>query len=459
VIVISHNYGRFLAECLESVLAQTARPSEILVIDDQSTDDTPSIAQAFADRGVLYLHVACGNVHRARCAGFESTTADILCFLDADDLLAPDYLAEGLKLFSAPAVGVVYSDVEYFMNRAGRSDYPATFDRAQLERDNYLHAGSLVRRDALLLSRVFEKSIDPLLTQGDWFLWRHVLRDGWTAAKQPGLYRYRQHSTNWSLAMQQAEASYFEYASLAHETVTLFIPLSGRRALWPDLAAYLDRQTWPHDQIRLVLLDTSQNKKFARAVRTWALKSDYRDVRCIEELVARAGVADDDRHEDDVKTEVRAGVARVYNRIAREVTTDYVWVVEDDILPPDDACERLLQGFDRRTISVSGLYLSRYDGLPCAWGADHRNFTQLGEGLQLVAGNGFGCVVVRGGVLRHTVFRGTGDYDCEFYRQIEATGDKAKIDWRVICEHRSVHVPTIGAMATRQRQHDVSRQP
>ena len=64
------------------------------------------------------------------------------------------------------------------------------------ERDNYIHAGSLVRREAVALSGVFERRIDPLRTQGDWFLWRNILRDGWQATKQKSIYRYRLHETN-----------------------------------------------------------------------------------------------------------------------------------------------------------------------------------------------------------------------------------------------------------------------
>ncbi len=465
VVVISHNYGRFLAECLESVLAQTLPASEIMVIDDSSTDETPDIARQFADpsrcrheapakgrslasakrqaealegRGIGYLRVTCRNVHQARRAGFEATTADVVCFLDADDLLPPDYLAEGLKAFSHPAIGVVYSDMELFGESVGRRNFSAEFDRAKLERDNFIHAGSLVRREALRLSRAFEQTIDPLLTQGDWFLWRQVLRDGWTAAKQSALYGYRQHGANWTGLMKQATREYFEYAGLAYETVTLFIPLSGRARLWPDLAAFLDRQTWPHGQTRLVLMDTSQNENFSATLRNWTASCDYPDVRHVRFAAARPGIADDDRHDLETREEVRIAVARIYNRLAREAATDYVWVVEDDVLPPDDACVRLLRGFDSDTVSVSGMYLSRFDGLPCAWDRNDNHFPSPGAGVQAISGTGFGCIVLRGGVLRNTVFQATGDYDYVFHQQRQTAGLKAKIDWRVVCQHRAL---------------------
>jgi len=203
VVVVAHNYGHFLKQCVESVLAQTSQPAEIVIVDDASTDDTPNIGKRFASRGVRYRRIESGNVHHARRIGFESVKSEIICFLDADDLLPPDYLASGVKCFADQRVGVVYSDVELFGTEFDRTAYPTQFDRGALERDNFIHAGSLVRREALRLSRVFEETFDPLKTHGDWFLWRRILRDGWTAARQGAAYRYRQHGRNWTAEMHR----------------------------------------------------------------------------------------------------------------------------------------------------------------------------------------------------------------------------------------------------------------
>ncbi len=57
VVVTCHNYGRYLRECLESVLAQDRPADEIIVVDDASTDDTPAIAAEYAPFGVRYERV------------------------------------------------------------------------------------------------------------------------------------------------------------------------------------------------------------------------------------------------------------------------------------------------------------------------------------------------------------------------------------------------------------------
>src|SRR5262245_56995193 len=52
VVVTCHNYGRYLRECLESLLAQERPADEIVVVDDASTDDTPEVAAFYANQGV-----------------------------------------------------------------------------------------------------------------------------------------------------------------------------------------------------------------------------------------------------------------------------------------------------------------------------------------------------------------------------------------------------------------------
>lgn len=435
VIIPCHNYARYLADAIRSALDQTRRPQEIVVVDDASTDNTEEVARSFSAEGVGYLRVEFKQVQQARRAGFAATHSEAVCFLDADDLLAPDYLEKALAVFNRLEVGVVYSDVEFFGERRGRIEYPERFDRGAFERMNFLHVGCVARREALAISGALDAQADDPLALEDWLLWRRVLADGWQARKQPALYRYRRHGDSRSAPAAPRSPDYFRRASLAQEVITLFIPLSGRIALWPGLAAFLDRQTWPHDQVRLNLFDTSQNDGFSRHLRAWVAECDYADVRHVRAKVGEPGLAD--RPRETAAKEVSLSMARIYNRMARDLTTDYVWVVEDDMLPPDDACERLLRGFDEQTASVSGAYLSRLPHGYVAWTAD-RHHLRPAKGLQKVDGNGFGCVLLRGQAVREALFTATIDYaayDNAFYFRLGQSGLQAKIDWSVECRH------------------------
>jgi glycosyltransferase involved in cell wall biosynthesis len=95
-IITTYNYARFLPDAIESVLAQSARQLEIVVVDDGSTDDTAAVVQRYADRGVRYVQRPHGGAGKARNAGLQVTSAPLIAFLDADDAWLPDRVAVGM---------------------------------------------------------------------------------------------------------------------------------------------------------------------------------------------------------------------------------------------------------------------------------------------------------------------------------------------------------------------------
>jgi len=477
VVIICHNYGKYLAEAITSVLMQTHPAAEIVVIDDASTDNTSEIAKAFAGNGVEYCYVETRNIHENRRIGLELTTCPVLCFLDADDRLSPDYLEEGLRRFSDLSVGVVYSDIQQF----GIDEppwlivKPPVADGYLLARLNYIHAGSLVLRVALEQSGSWDRPLDINKTHEDWFMWRKVLAHNWKAVRQKSLYHYRSHEdSRFNQLTGTGCNTYFEQFNMRAEVITLFIALSGRLSQWKTLAAFLEEQTWPHDQVQLVLMDTSQSDLFYRTVRAWVDAGDYNDVRLFRCCVGAPGLADEDRAADWKKVaQVRKAAAKIYSRLASLVSTDYCWILEDDIRPPLDVCERLLRSFDQDTASVSAPYRSRYHAGFCAW--RHGNIDKQlesgvdctikipGCGVELLSdvlmddpkkfkdvhrgGNGFGCVILRKQCLKEAVFYHDKDFDPLFYFDLmaKARRDKCygeyrflrrvKIDWSLEAEH------------------------
>ena len=93
VVVPTYNYGRFLPEALESVLAQDYPRMEIVVVDDGSTDETRAIVAPFVDRGVIYVWQENKGRGQARNAGIAASTGPLLAFLDADDVWLPGKLS------------------------------------------------------------------------------------------------------------------------------------------------------------------------------------------------------------------------------------------------------------------------------------------------------------------------------------------------------------------------------
>ena len=94
VIVPAYNAEKYLRTCLESVTGQTFTSWELIIADDGSTDSTGAIADEYAakDGRIKVLHLNRHGVSAARNACIDAANGKYLAYVDADDLLEPDYL-------------------------------------------------------------------------------------------------------------------------------------------------------------------------------------------------------------------------------------------------------------------------------------------------------------------------------------------------------------------------------
>jgi len=100
IVIRNWNYGCFLRDAVDSALAQTHEPIEVVVVDDGSTDDSREILTLYGNqiRAVLKDN---GGEGSAVNAGFEAATGDIILFLDSDDVLAPSAASRVAALWDA----------------------------------------------------------------------------------------------------------------------------------------------------------------------------------------------------------------------------------------------------------------------------------------------------------------------------------------------------------------------
>ena len=130
VIIPTYNCARYLPEAIDSVLAQTYRDCEIIVVDDGSTDDTPDVLARYGE-AILVIRQPNQGRGAARNAGIVAASGDYIAFLDADDLWLPQKLERQMALFEArPQIGWVYSD--YRLLAESGPDTQTFFDRAGL---------------------------------------------------------------------------------------------------------------------------------------------------------------------------------------------------------------------------------------------------------------------------------------------------------------------------------------
>jgi glycosyltransferase involved in cell wall biosynthesis len=111
VVIPAHNAERFVAEAIESVLAQTYAPVETIVVDDGSTDRTAEIAARYDD--VRLLRQDNRGAPAARNAGVAISSGELLTFHDADDAMLPKRLETQVEhLLSNPGVDCVLASQE-----------------------------------------------------------------------------------------------------------------------------------------------------------------------------------------------------------------------------------------------------------------------------------------------------------------------------------------------------------
>lgn len=117
VIITNYNYKAFVAEAIESALAQTRLPDQIIVVDDGSKDGSQDfLRERYGnDQRITLIMDENGGQLVAFQRGLAATNAEVTCFLDADDHWQPDYLQKIGQTFDArPDVDFVFSDIVRF---------------------------------------------------------------------------------------------------------------------------------------------------------------------------------------------------------------------------------------------------------------------------------------------------------------------------------------------------------
>jgi len=113
VVIPNYNNALTLARAIESVLAQTYPASEIIVIDDGSTDASAEVAARFGER-IRYIRQPNGGVSAARNNGARLAGGEWIAFLDADDIYLPERLAAHARwIESEPDIDFLFADQEY----------------------------------------------------------------------------------------------------------------------------------------------------------------------------------------------------------------------------------------------------------------------------------------------------------------------------------------------------------
>ena len=100
VIVPVYNTEKYLRRCIDSILNQTYEALEVILVDDGSTDGSGAVCDEYAEKDarVRAIHQKNGGISAARNAGIDAASGQYIAFIDSDDYVTGDMLAELLRI-------------------------------------------------------------------------------------------------------------------------------------------------------------------------------------------------------------------------------------------------------------------------------------------------------------------------------------------------------------------------
>lgn len=112
IIVPVYDIEEYLVECIESILAQTWKHFEIILVDDGSTDSSGKMCDEYAEKynRIFVIHKKNGGLSSARNAGIDVARGNYLAFIDSDDVVHPDYLRELVNIVEKENADLVACD-------------------------------------------------------------------------------------------------------------------------------------------------------------------------------------------------------------------------------------------------------------------------------------------------------------------------------------------------------------
>jgi glycosyltransferase involved in cell wall biosynthesis len=211
IVVTCYNYGKYISDCLNSILKQKYQNYEVIIIDDGSTDNTNEMLRTFLENPkIKYFKQENMGQAGAKNNGIKNSSGEFIAFLDADDMWADNMLEKELELFSDERVGVVYSTVRFIneknedikLKRNSKYLIPRSGNITKyLLFENFVtFSSSIVRKECLDECGYFDESLKMGI---DWDLWLRVSTKYQFSYVDEPLLIYRIHSTQMSKNLEE----------------------------------------------------------------------------------------------------------------------------------------------------------------------------------------------------------------------------------------------------------------
>lgn len=178
VIVPCYNQGLYLDECLSSVLTQTFKNWECIIVNDGSFDNTHEISQVWVekDERFKYIKIKNGGLSNARNSGISVAEGTYILPLDADDKIGVDYIDLAISSFTSNQdLSVVYCFAEKFGDEIGRWMLP-TFSLSNLAISNIIFCSAIYKKSDWEILGGYDVNMKKGFE--DWEFWISLLKHG-----------------------------------------------------------------------------------------------------------------------------------------------------------------------------------------------------------------------------------------------------------------------------------------
>lgn len=214
VIIPAYNAAGYIAKSLESVLAQSYRNFELLIINDGSTDKTEEIVLGYKDPRIRYYRQENRGLAATHNLGIQQSHGEFVIKLDADDMMTPDFITMHIQEFDKhPEADLVYCD-DCLIDVDGRQikviEYPEYTDRKTLIRDLFRSGYTIVPFRTCIRKNVFDKIglfDESLIVGEDYDMMRRFAKHGLKIHHlRSAIYQRRMGSDSLSRTLTQSKA-------------------------------------------------------------------------------------------------------------------------------------------------------------------------------------------------------------------------------------------------------------
>ena len=203
IVMPVYNAAAYLGEAIHSILSQSLRDWELVIVDDCSTDNSAEIVASFRDERIRFFHLtARSGVSRALNYGISFSRSEFIGRMDADDICVASRFEKQLTfLTSHPEIALVGSALKTFPSPEVIWKSPGHHEEIRLEmmfRNPIYHSTVVFRRAAFeTLANGYRQEFEPA---EDFDLWERMSRNFKVANVPEILVRYRRHGNQASLA-------------------------------------------------------------------------------------------------------------------------------------------------------------------------------------------------------------------------------------------------------------------